>query len=85
MYTLSGMNPGFGPQYRTTKEEEEKRAPQEYDTEIMEASISQPYDFINMIAQGKDKKLVDFKKGEHTLTQEPRRSVSSSRKECCLQ
>ena len=29
----------------------------------MEAPISQPYDFINMVASSKDKKLVDFKKG----------------------
>ena len=54
---------GFGPQYRITESEEEGSAPQEYDTEIMEASIAQPYDFINMVAQSKDKKLVDFKKG----------------------
>ena len=60
------INRAFGVDFRC-KEEEEHQAPEEYMTEIMEAPISQPYDFCNMIAQSKDKKLVDFKKGTTTL------------------
>jgi hypothetical protein len=36
----------------------------------MEALISQPYDLINMVACSKDKKLVDFKKGERVYIYE---------------
>lgn len=59
----------FGIEYRSSSRDEEEieHAPQEYDSEIMEAPISQPYDFINMVATSKDKKLVDFKKGIDSL------------------
>mgnify|MGYP003478739210 CR=1 FL=1 len=55
----------FGQHYRSSFDDKEelRQAPQEFDTEIVEAPISQPYDFINMVATSKDKKLVDFKKG----------------------
>lgn len=64
MYSVEGAGVSFGQEFRNDEvERDHPNAPREFDCEIMEAPISQPYDFINMVASSKDKKLVDFKKG----------------------
>ena len=64
MFSIEGTSVSFGQEFRNTERDyESKSAPQEFDCEIMEAAISQPYDFLNIVASSKDKKIVDFKKG----------------------
>lgn len=82
MHSLEGTTICFGQEFsREENEGEQRNAPREFDCEIMEAPISQPYDFLNMVASSKDKKLVDFKKGKDRIIQEQPRWHSCSKGE----
>lgn len=51
MFSIEGTLVSFGQEFRNVERDSENRnAPSEFDCEIMEAPISQPYDFLNIVA-----------------------------------